>query len=802
MIVRLTFAFLILPGFALVLAFVPADDRATPVASAVVPDTAIAEYHAGRYWHAARILRAVDPLTLEGRLWLARSEAGYRNWTGVLDALDGVDAVELVEAASPAAGATVGEVWTLRAMALDESDRDAEADAAWETALSAGVVDPAVVRARRARIAFALLPEGGTEVTPEARAAALARLDSVTIDLPALAAAVAAEAIEARVEAGDTTTLRHLRSRASAPFTGPSTWTAVPRALLAAGDTAAGVSAWERLREGETSAERRARADEALGELALAAGDSVTATEHFLAALEGAPASSAGRRAARGVVDLALDRLDPATAFAAAVALDRLGDGRRALAAYDRHLGAVRAAGAEPTARARLERARLASSVPDRVDEAIEEFRALDEYPDPAIGARALEIWAGVRRRQGETEKLDTLRQWLVERYPDTDAAAGIVFLRADAAQDRERFDTAVGLYREVIEMASERSHAGQARMRIAQIELGRGDPGEAARVYEAYLADFPNGRRWEEAAYWAARLRYEEGDEEAARAHIGRLRRDAPLTYYSVRAEALLGLDFRLDLLGVSSEPAVVNPLPLGFVDQLEAAGLPAAAERWIEARSREITDPEGLLRLAEALNARGRTVEGISTGWRLREMGRPWDRRLVEVVYPFIYREMVSREAEEWGLDPVLVSALIRQESAWAADIRSRAGAIGLMQVMPATGAQVARAEGMEGFSAAALETPEVNLHLGSRFLREMIDRYGEDLPLVLSAYNAGPTRADRWRAFPEAADPERFTERIPFAETRGYVKSVTRNVELYEALYGETLRSAAQQPDRLPE
>jgi soluble lytic murein transglycosylase len=170
---------------------------------------------------------------------------------------------------------------------------------------------------------------------------------------------------------------------------------------------------------------------------------------------------------------------------------------------------------------------------------------------------------------------------------------------------------------------------------------------------------------------------------------------------------------------------------------------------------------------------------------------MGTPWTRRLVEVVYPFIYREMVLREAAEWGLDPVLVSALIRQESAWVADIRSSAGAIGLMQVMPQTGAQVARSDGMSGFTPEALETPEVNLHLGARFLRDLIDRYGEDLPLVLSAYNAGPSRADRWKGFPEYADRERFTERIPFAETRGYVKNVTRNVELYEALYGNALR-----------
>jgi soluble lytic murein transglycosylase len=108
--------------------------------------------------------------------------------------------------------------------------------------------------------------------------------------------------------------------------------------------------------------------------------------------------------------------------------------------------------------------------------------------------------------------------------------------------------------------------------------------------------------------------------------------------------------------------------------------------------------------------------------------------------------------------------------------------------MQVMPPTGAQLARAHGPRPFSDASLTRPEVNLHLGAAFFRDMSRRYDGDLGLVLSAYNAGPTRATRWRDYPEASDPHRFTERIPIEETRGYVKSVRRNLGLYRALYAE--------------
>jgi soluble lytic murein transglycosylase len=224
--------------------------------------------------------------------------------------------------------------------------------------------------------------------------------------------------------------------------------------------------------------------------------------------------------------------------------------------------------------------------------------------------------------------------------------------------------------------------------------------------------------------------------------------------------------------------------------LDVLTEADLSLGVASEIERlRERADGEPAVMLRLAEALIDRGRTIEGINLGWALLAAnGNRWNQRIVRVTYPFPYRELVRREAAEWGIDPFMMAAIIRQESAFKADIVSHAGAIGLMQVMPPTGAQLARAHGPRGFTQDALTQPEVNLHLGAAFFVDMSRRYDHDLPLVLSAYNAGPTRATRWRRFPEAADPLRFTERIPFDETRGYVKSVQRNLGLYRALYAQ--------------
>jgi soluble lytic murein transglycosylase len=431
------------------------------------------------------------------------------------------------------------------------------------------------------------------------------------------------------------------------------------------------------------------------------------------------------------------------------------------------------------------------ATVRGRQDEALEEFRAIRKgEPGDRIGPRNLEIWAAMRRRQGRAAEVKVLRRWLLEEYPASAQAAEVRWDSATSAQSRGALSVASATFAALAEAAPTLSRAGQARMRLGQIALGRGHPGEAARVFEAYLKDFPSGRRWDEAAYWAARTRLQLGDSAVARAHVARIRSEEPFSYYAVLGAALLDEPYDVDVeAGEPTDAPAWLTEGLARMDALSEAGLDRGADAEEARLVARVQDADALaLTLAEGLIERGRTIAGINLGWKLRASGAPWTRRLLQVVYPFPYREMVVREAAEWGVDPIMLAALIRQESAFEADIRSGAGAVGLMQVMPPTGRELARAHGPEDFKEESLTTPEVNLHLGAAFFVEMNRRYEGDLPLVLSAYNAGPTRATRWRRYPEVADAERFTERIPFEETRGYVKNVRRNLGVYQALYGQ--------------
>jgi soluble lytic murein transglycosylase len=763
-----------------------------------VVDSARAEMAVGRYWHASRLLAplARDGLLDEEELLLfAHARAGYRDWAGVLEVLEvqlglGPDSQHAAgtwtllararEAEGDGPGAADAYARALEARARESGGKSDDSEASEADAWA----EPAVLRTRLARVLW----------HAERRSDALAAMDALTHD--GMRSWLALQLLGGPVAEGDTAAVHTLLDRVTTPEPRDRTWQSMAHARWQAGDTAGAVRAYRDVLEHHDQAARRAPAWLAIGRAALADGDTAAARQAYLDVLDASTVNPAAPPAAAGLADLG--GLTAVEALEVARVLDRAGDGRRALAAYDRHVAVSEATGAEPDARARVERARLMATVPDRQEAAIREYRALSTHDDEAVGARTLQLWADLRRRQRRTNDEATLRRWLVERYPSTVAATNVVFFEGDDAHDGGQLERALTAYGRVVEMAPALDRAGLSRMRMGQIHLQRGGLTDALEAYEGYLEAFPEGRRWDEASYWAARVRWALGDTARGLAHLERLQAEEPFSYYAVLTADLLGHPYDVENLppGPSGAPPDWVAEALDEIDRLEATGLAAAASHHVSAladRARASTQSISLYAVAEGLNERGRTLDGISLGWVLRREGEPWNHRLLQVVYPFPYREMVVREAAEWGVDPFLLAGLIRQESAWVSDIVSSAGAVGLMQVMPATGRGLARQLGVDGFTTASLETPEVNLHLGARFLVDVLERYGPDLPLVLSAYNAGPTRATRWRSFPEAGDPLQLTERIPFTETRGYVKNVTRNLRLYEALYGTTTRIA---------
>ena len=223
--------------------------------------------------------------------------------------------------------------------------------------------------------------------------------------------------------------------------------------------------------------------------------------------------------------------------------------------------------------------------------------------------------------------------------------------------------------------------------------------------------------------------------------------------------------------------------------MDLLNAIGLEPEIEELINYVLREEQwSVEQQLDIAEHLNARGHTIEGIRLGWRLTRELTLNHPRVVRIIFPWPRREMVEREAAKFGIDPFLVAGLIRQESAFDPHATSRAGAKGLMQLMPSTARGLARRLGID-WDNSLLTVADANLHVGTAHLAALLRQYEGSVIPSLAAYNAGGRPVARWLRYPEAKDPFLFVERIPYQETRGYVQTLLRNRVIYEALYGPT-------------
>jgi soluble lytic murein transglycosylase len=150
----------------------------------------------------------------------------------------------------------------------------------------------------------------------------------------------------------------------------------------------------------------------------------------------------------------------------------------------------------------------------------------------------------------------------------------------------------------------------------------------------------------------------------------------------------------------------------------------------------------------------------------------------------FPMPLKETVLRKSKDVQLDPAYVYGLIRQESRFITDARSVVGASGLMQVMPATAKWTAKKIGLTNFQPQQINDQEINVAIGTGYLKLVLDEFDGSMPLAAAAYNAGPSRSRNWRKGPvlEAAI---WAENIPFTETRDYVKKVLSNTTNYAAI-----------------
>ena len=299
--------------------------------------------------------------------------------------------------------------------------------------------------------------------------------------------------------------------------------------------------------------------------------------------------------------------------------------------------------------------------------------------------------------------------------------------------------------------------------------------------VLEAIAAMSPAQAREPAWRYWKARGLQASGLPQEAEGLLRGLAGE--LHYYGILAAEELGLAQALSsepfvptaeaIAGIEGDPAIQRMLKFYELD-LRYEG----TREWIWA-VRDMSD-EKLLTAAEFARRRGIFDRAINTA------DRTVARHDFGLRYMTPFREPLSAAAKAHGLDEALVFALVRQESRFLPEARSRAGAVGLMQLMPPTARWVANRSGHREYRPSHIGIVDVNVKLGAYYLRYVLDRLGGLPALATAAYNAGPSRALNWRG-PIALEGAAYVESIPFNETRDYVKKVLANAVFYSRQMG---------------
>lgn len=282
---------------------------------------------------------------------------------------------------------------------------------------------------------------------------------------------------------------------------------------------------------------------------------------------------------------------------------------------------------------------------------------------------------------------------------------------------------------------------------------------------------------------YWRAIALQETGSADLGREILAKLRDD--FGFYGLLAKERTGAPMRLPApskiqLSAADRAALDRDAGIQRSYALLRAGLRAEAVQEWSAAMRNRTDTELIHAALHARDA-GFFDRAIAAADRTREQHD------FHLRFPTPFKNAVLPAAKELAVDPWWVLGLIRQESRFIPDIKSSVGASGLMQIMPATGAMLAKNIGIKPTRPLNLTDVDLNIRLGTTYMRQLQDRFGGSALLASAAYNAGPSRAVSWRAaLPKKVDGAAFAESIPFPETRDYVKRVLSNAVVYHALH----------------
>ena len=419
-------------------------------------------------------------------------------------------------------------------------------------------------------------------------------------------------------------------------------------------------------------------------------------------------------------------------------------------------------------------------------------------------------FYAVSSRELGETgEYLQTVRR-LAQDFGDQTWAEEALNNLATYYILQNDDEQADATFREMFEKFPSGHYGERAAWKIGWWAYKNGQYADTVRAFELGASNFPRSDYRPSWLYWSARSYQALGNTAAADARFALVANDYLNTYYG--RIAVKHLEGRASVRAAAEPtgadaPAFPPPPPnAATVRALLALELYDQALDELRYAQRNWGDSSPIqATLGWIYHQRGDLRAGINAIKRaypqyMAAGGERLPPAILKVLFPVDYWALIRKYSSERNLDPYMIAALIAQESTFTADVRSSANAYGLMQILPSTGRQYARALKLpKRFSISMLTTAETNIKMGTAYFADLIRQFG-GAHYALATYNAGPNRVARWISERPGVDREEFIDDIPFPETQGYVKKILGTAEDYRRLYS-TGSTAADEVDATP-
>lgn len=437
-------------------------------------------------------------------------------------------------------------------------------------------------------------------------------------------------------------------------------------------------------------------------------------------------------------------------------------------------------------------------------DQARETFRALAKEAGPE--SHEASVWlARVYLRQGQGDKLMEVGRLLPSTSLSAEQKGQIMLFVGMWLEDQKHFDEAIAKYQHVAKQGEPASQRAEGQWRVGWVYYRTGRYREAAESLRT-LAEQHDSEYEPQALYWLGRAG-ELNQQSEAQDYYRKLCQRNRFTYYCQLARERTkgsGSEPILEVTVASSDPSKGGETAAPVVTradiaqhtayrraiELKTLGLDAdAAHEVAVLTDRYSREPDALVVLSTMLNEVGAYHQALRLARarfrdQLERTGGTIAPSLWNVAYPTGLLPTIKLQGAK-GVDPYLIAAIIREESQYDVKAVSRVGAIGLMQVMPATANTVAQRVGLPAVGREDLFDQETNIRIGVRYVEQLLEQFSGNLVYTIASYNAGPLAVGNWITQYRGQGEDEFVELIPYQETRQYVKRVLRSYREYVRL-----------------